>query len=297
MMAAILALVATIGSAAPPPGTPAEVTLRSASPDRLRIVVVGDTGTGAGKVAAGIAKIHRAAPVDAIILTGDNFYPCGVTSETDPRWRLALPLTKIGPPVLPVLGNHDVDCGKADPMAQIRATGRIPGWQFPARQYVVRSGLATFAMLDTTPFVRARNQDAETFLRTALTGATTPWRIVAGHHPIISSGFHGYFPRDEVRLMRPMADVMKSVGAELYLCGHDHHLELIRGKVLYLVSGAGSDPIPPIRLRQRTIFPSEIGRERLGFAVVELTREKVRVRFHDGDGRPRAGWIELGHRR
>lgn len=233
--------------------------------------------------------------MDGIILTGDNFYPCGVTSETDPRWSLALPLTKIGPPVFPVLGNHDEQCGKADPNAQIRATGRIPQWQFPARQYAIRTPLADFAMIQTTPYVRGQNKDAEAFVRSALASSAKPWRIVVGHHPIISSGYHGYFPRDEVKMMRPMSDVMRSVGAEVYLCGHDHHLELVRGKVISIVSGAGSSPIPPIRLRQRTAFPTAIGRERLGFAVVELTRDKLRVRFYDGDGRPRANWIELGH--
>jgi len=67
----------------------------------LRIAVAGDTGKGADAVAEGMAALHAKNPLDAIVLTGDNFYPCGVESETDPRWKLVTALTPVGPPVFP----------------------------------------------------------------------------------------------------------------------------------------------------------------------------------------------------
>jgi acid phosphatase len=256
----------------------------------LRIAVTGDTGDGANTVAVGIARLHAENPLDAIVLTGDNFYPCGPTSESDRRWSLVTALTRVGPPVLPVFGNHDV-CGKADPLAQVRATGRIANWSMPARQYAVRAGIADFAMLETTPYVRGRSRDAEAALREAFAKSKARWRVVVGHHPVISSGYHGYFPRDEVRRMRALLPALGDTHAHLYLCGHDHHLELLRGRMLYLVSGAGSDPIPPIKLRLSTVFPGEIRRERIGFAVVELDANRIRVRFYDGRGRARSEWL------
>lgn len=256
----------------------------------LRIAVAGDTGKGADAVAQGISALHARSPLDAIVLTGDNFYPCGVESETDPRWKLVTALTRVGPPVLPVLGNHD-SCGNADPDAQIRATGVIPNWKFPARQYVVRSSLADFAFLDTTPYARFKSRDAETFLREALRGKKARWRIVVGHHPVISSGWHGYFPRDEVSGMRELIPALRATEADLYICGHDHHLELLRGRMRHLVSGAGSAPIPPVKLRLSTVFPREIGRERIGFAVVEISKRAIRVRFYDGKGKAKSEWL------
>jgi len=257
----------------------------------LRIAVAGDTGGGADAVAAGIARVHAEKPVDAIVLTGDNFYPCGVTSETDPRWSLVTALTRIGPPVLPVLGNHD-RCGKSDPLAQVRATGRIANWKMPARQYVVRAQVADLAMLDTTPYVRGESRDAETALREAFAASKARWRVVVGHHPVLSSGYHGYFPRDEVARMREIIPALRETRVHLYVCGHDHHLELLRGRMLHLVSGAGSEPIPPIKLRLSTVFPQEISRERIGFAVVELDAKRIRVRFYDAKGRARSEWLE-----
>src|SRR5947207_7091825 len=51
----------------------------------LRFAVVGDAGDGTALVAHAIARVHAAMPLDAIILPGDNVYPCGVRSADDPK--------------------------------------------------------------------------------------------------------------------------------------------------------------------------------------------------------------------
>ncbi len=252
----------------------------------LRIAVTGDTGSGAAAVASAITRVHAQTPFDAIVLTGDNFYPCGVKSAGDPRWSLVTPLTRIGVPVFPVLGNHDF-CGKADPDAQINAP--VANWMFPARQYVVRAGIADFAFVDTDPYVKRKTRALP--LVDAFASSTARWRVIVGHHPVISSGYHGYFPRDEVQRMRDVIPTLRAVKADFYICGHDHHLELLRGRMLHLVSGAGSSPVPPIKLRLSTVYPTEISRERIGFAVVEISEKKIRVRFYDAKGRAKSGWI------
>jgi hypothetical protein len=262
----------------------------------LRFAVTGDTGEGSEAVAKGIARVHATSPLDAILLTGDNFYPCGVTSVRDPRWSINRPLTRIGVPLFPVLGNHDF-CGKADPGAQIRATGTIPNWQFPARQYTVRSPFADFTFVDTDPFVKGGPNRITPAFREAFAGSKKPWRIVVGHHPVISSGYHGYFPRNEVARMRTLVPALRESRVDLFIAGHDHHVELIRGKMLHLISGAGSKPIPPIKLRTTTIFPDQIRLERIGFAVVEITAKTIRVRMYDADGKPRTEWIPARTRR
>lgn len=259
--------------------------------DTLRIAVTGDTGDGAETVATAIARVHASQPLDAIILTGDNFYPCGVLSVGDARWSLVQPLTHLHLPIFPVLGNHDY-CGKSDPEAQTRATGTIPNWRFPAREYSVRSPLADFAFLDTTPYVWGRDRALESTLADAFTSSGTKWRIMVGHHPILSSGYHGYFPREQVKKMRELIPLMRKIHADVYICGHDHHLEMIRGKMMFLVSGAGSDPILPLKLRVTTVYPHEIRRERIGFAVLEISAKRVRVRMYDANGKAKSEWID-----
>jgi tartrate-resistant acid phosphatase type 5 len=280
-MALALILLATLSAAPAPPGI--TLTPRTAT---LRLAVAGDTGNGTTTLAAAIANVHRKAPLDGILLTGDNFYPCGVTSVEDPRWDLVRPLTKIGVPIFPVLGNHDY-CGKAVPEAQTQATGVIPNWRFPAMEYALRTPVADFAFVDTTPFVRDKDVPIDTMIRQTFAKSKTPWRVIVGHHPVISSGYHGYFPRNEVQRMRELIPVLRETRADLYICGHDHHVEFM----LHLVSGAGSAPIPPIKLRTSTVFPDEIRRERIGFAVLEITSREIRVRMYDSKGNPRSGWM------
>ncbi|HYH07149.1 MAG TPA: metallophosphoesterase [Thermoanaerobaculia bacterium] len=259
----------------------------------LRLAVTGDTGYGSEEVSKGIARVHAEAPLHGIVLTGDNFYPCGPKSVDDPRWRLARPLTRVGIPVYPVLGNHD-HCGGVDPDVQIRATASLPNWRFPGRQYAARSALADFLFVDTTPLVKGRKNAVERTIRDAFEESKAPWRIVVGHHPVVSSGYHGYFPRIEVSRMREMIPALRAAKADLYICGHDHHVELLRGRMMHLVSGAGSKPIPPVKLRTTTVYPEEVRRERIGFAVLEITATRVRVRFYDGKGKARSPWIMGG---
>ena len=85
--------------------------------------------------------------------------------------------------------------------------------------------------------------------------------------------------------------LLREEHVDFYIAGHDHHLELIRGRMLHLISGAGSSPIRPIRLHTLTVFPEEIRAERIGFAIVEITAITIRVRMYDGEGRPRSGWL------
>ncbi len=247
----------------------------------VRIAVAGDTGEGSDRVARGIARLHARTPLDAVVITGDAFYPCGPESAADRQWDRVRALGQIGVPIFPVLGNHDF-CGRSVPDSQIGAK-TVPHWEFPARQYVVESKVAELLMLDTTPYAAGRTNDAADAVRQGFAG-TTAWRIAAGHHPVISSGYHGHFPRDQHVRMITLEPLMKRAKVDLYICGHDHHLELIDGQPRFLISGAGSDPVPPLVPHAKTLFPSE-ATPQLGFAVVELDGRSMTIRFYDGDGK------------
>ncbi len=79
----------------------------------IRVVAFGDFGTGSEaqtKVAAAVNKYHRQSPFDFGITLGDNFYPVGMESPSDPRWttqweQLYQPL---GFKFYATLGNHDL---------------------------------------------------------------------------------------------------------------------------------------------------------------------------------------------
>lgn len=256
----------------------------------LRVAVVGDVGAGASAVAAGIGRLNKVAPMAGIVIAGDNFYPCGVRSLTDPLWKSIEPLTSLGVPLIVALGNHDY-C--RDPDVQVQATGIVANWIMPARQYVVRNPLADFVVIDSTPVAEGESLDAIEALRSGFSTSRSPWRIVVGHHPPLSSGYHGYVTRNEVKNVRQLVEPLRAQRVDLYIGGHEHHQELLRWKPNILVSGAGSQPIVPITLRRQTVWPKSIQREPIGFALLEITRPEMRVQFYDRRGTATSEWLRV----
>ena len=256
--------------------------------ETLRIAVVGDVGRGSATVASALANVGR---IDAILLLGDNIYPCGVKSYDDPRWGILEPISHLAIPMYAVLGNHEY-CGKAS--AEVGAP--LPNWIMPAKQYAIHAGLADFAMLDTTPFAEGHHGDADEVVREVFATSKAPWRIAVGHHVIFSSGFHGIWPRAEIKRMRTLFPTLEEAHVDLYVCGHDHHEELIRGKPAIVISGAGSDPVPMVRVVDATVWPRQTHwREPIGFAVLDITSERIAIRFYGANGKPLSGAFALDH--
>lgn len=289
----------------------------------LRFIVTGDAGSTHSQLRAGMLAVMQQQKIDGILLVGDNFYPCGVASLNDPQWSKIT--EHFGPthlPIYAILGNHDygdpqehagkggyTTCGHPDPQAEIAASGRVPGWHFPARNYVIESPLVDFVMSDTepvalgfaTPFNGSLTAEQERqWIATAVAHEHARWRIVVGHHTIYSSGMHGRTNGPTQERVRALLPVMKEHGVDLYICGHDHDMELIGhlqhrgGEPLFLVSGAGSglDEIRPRKAAGEppTIYPPlPATHAYLGFAVLEITNERLSISFFNSAGQATAG--------
>lgn len=275
-------------SAGNPAGLPLPEIALPVHNGTLRLALVGDAGIQTNTMASAITKSK---PYDAIIFLGDNFYPCGVRSATDPKWHVLDALTQLNIPIYAVLGNHDY-CGKPD--AQVNAN--VPNWHMPARDYILRSPLVDFAMLDTTPYVYGNSKRAEEDLRETFASSTATWRIAVGHHVITSSGFHSILPRAEARRMRALLPVLREEKVDAYLDGHDHHEELLDlHPPLIVVSGAGSDPVPMITVRAQTVWPKETHfHEPIAFAAVEITKDALTIEFINSKGKRFAGPFRYG---
>jgi hypothetical protein len=172
-----------------------------------------------------------------------------------------------------------------------------------ARSYVLRSALADIIMLDTQPIASnwmepyrgsAPGANVRAFLEEQLAATHSRWRVVVGHHTIYSSGIHGRQNSHFQRNMRALLPLFESNGVDLYVCGHDHDLELIgdgtgKRRPWFLISGAGSglgtlgrrpESEPP------TIFPKRLT-PFLGFALLEIAPERLSVTFYDDAGNMR----------
>jgi len=309
-MRALLAISLVLASALPVRHVPT-VPLH-AKGETIRFAVVGDVGRHPEAVAAAIRGQHAKTPFDAILLVGDNFYYCGVSSARDSKWSLIRDnYSPIGIPIFPILGNHDYGdptrfkgpCGQPRPQAQV-GKEIVPHWNFPSRSYAVAMPFGTIVLIDTMPvalhwtkpFLGSQTADGVVRdLDSALSGSSG-WRIVVGHHGIYSAGEHGTGASRDLASMRTLLPLLKRHHVDLYINGHDHYLGLIGDRravkrPLFLTSGAGSN-VRPLFPRDTaeppTLFPPDGQKPFLGFAVMEIDARQISIVFYDSDGQRRS---------
>jgi tartrate-resistant acid phosphatase type 5 len=264
----------------------------------LNLLAIGDWGSpGVATVAAAMGEWAAEMTPHAVISTGDNFYPHGVTDVDDPQWRtryedmFAAPALQC--PWHAVLGNHDHD-GSIE--AQVAYTAKSPRWRMPARYFswsapLPDGGLADFFFIDTTPVYNGTHgyktifRPMEPFvteqfrwLDDALAASRAHWKIVVGHHPVFSGGMHGA-SWGLIRYLKPM---LEEHGVRIYLNGHDHDLQHIAvDGVHYLTSGGGSEP-RAVDAASGSLF----SRSTLGFLAATLTSSEFSFSFVGADARP-----------
>lgn len=252
------------------------VTSRAESPS---FFAFGDWGANSDpqrKVAEAVRTVCEREHCDFGLLLGDNFYPGGVKSTTDPMWKTHYLdiYEKLTMPFYVALGNHDYG---GNVQAQIYYKDPKDRWHLPSTYYQFTVGDAAFFALDTTRWTARQLQ----WLKGALAeAADVKWKIVYGHHPIYSTGTHGETPY----LVNELLPVLKAAKVQLYLAGHDHHREVLRKGnewPLSVVSGGGGAELRPLAKGPKTLF----GKSTFGALHVSLVAGAAKLKFFDDDGK------------
>jgi hypothetical protein len=241
----------------------------------VRVLAFGDFGDGSKAqqlVATAMLRYHREHPFNFAVTLGDNFYPRGMESPDDPRWKtwwstLYDPL-KI--PFYATLGNHDWNQPNS-PAAEILFTRESTSWRMPATYYTFTAGPVQFFALDTDVISEAQLL----WLTAELDRSRATWKVVYGHHPIYSAGQH----EDNNVKIEQLLPVLKD-RANVYLAGHDHDMQHLKpeGGLHFFIAGTGG--------KLRTIEPgprSLFARGANGFAVIEADAQTFTVRFIEAD--------------
>jgi hypothetical protein len=272
----------------------------------LSLLALGDTGRPTSwparwmpqyRVGEAMAREDRRAPVEAIVLLGDNFYPDGLSrGSLKQRMRenvagpycYFLTLTRRGRralrdhcdlspaathpvPIVAVLGNHDVGRGQGVALQRAGIPRFVGNWLTPdgAHSYELGAGVSLVAY-DSTAIDAGLPATA---LARALAESKGPWRILAAHHPIANPG-GGWHAEDAA----PVLEAIRASGkpVHLLLAGHQHSLEVLRapGAALHVVAGGGGAKIRPV-----APTPAErlFGESRYGFARVDATPAALEV--------------------
>jgi tartrate-resistant acid phosphatase type 5 len=280
-----------------PTGPPAE--------GGLRFVALGDTGTGE----AGQLEVADAmkAKCDAdgcafAVLLGDNIYETGPTSTDDPQWeeKFEIPYAALDMPFYAVLGNHDYgdsdgSSGNMWPQGPVEVdySGQSDKWTMPATYYTFTETSEAdvgFVTLDTNSLLwdDTSNGDQRSWYADAVAALGTSWTVALGHHPYISNGIHGNageygaFDPNPGESLKAFFDETVCGTVDVYLCGHDHHLEWPKEQLCgaeLLLSGAGSEYRLVLGDNEDHFSATE-----LGFLYVVIEGDTFWGQFIDAEG-------------
>jgi tartrate-resistant acid phosphatase type 5 len=274
----------------------------------LNFLVVGDWGRNGQYHQQAVAEQmgNAAMTMDAefIISTGDNFYPDGVISTSDPQWQSSFEQIYTSHSLFQdwnvVLGNHDY---KSNPEAQIAYSQVSRRWKMPAYYYTKKVAIdddpkqkVLFVYIDTNPFVKKYHQDEKIkgnvakqdtlaqkkWINQVLSDPdpSIKWKIVVGHHPLYCGGKRAK-SQDTDDIRSSFEPIFKKHGVDAYLCGHEHDLQHIKpeGKTHYFVSGAGCEVRPT-----GNITGTKFAAADFGFMAFSATAEALSVQVINDKG-------------
>lgn len=280
---------------------PFELEVFSVPEKGVKCLIIGDWGRK-GNVnlrsnAFMMNEVACSVPVNAVLTTGDNFYNSGVSNTNDSHWNRSFENVFTGECLMPIqwypsLGNHDVR-GNTD--AQIEYSNQSQRWNMPSNYYdywlVKDSVTVHFIAVDTSPFVHSYHNDPDNgqmeyhisntdtlqqlvWLDSVLGSGNPDWTVVYGHHPVYAAdGRHG----ETEELVEKFVPIFDDHGLDIYFCGHNHSLELIKTdtKTLYITSGGGSNPQSRIDNKPYNLF----GVAEAGFALSCFDADSVQIDF------------------
>ena len=273
----------------------------------VRFVAIGDTGKGNTdqfRVGAAIGQRCATDGCDFVVLLGDNFYPSGVSSTTDPQWQTAFvdPYAPVNAPFYVVLGNHDyggdgagTDIALAD--NEVAYSQVNPKWRLPAHHYKWNLRHVDFFAADTNRSMFSIDQSVRADFDGWLPASQATWKIVFAHHPYKSNGEHGNAGNYDGLSFVPVvngAGVKRFVEervcgrADFYITGHDHDIEWMQAtcgrpgspvQTQFIVSGGGA-ATTSLPGSQPTWYSSD----QLGFTYIVIHDNTFTATFYDADG-------------
>lgn len=275
----------------------------------LDFIVVGDWGRQGEYYQKAVAEQMAAAAIsldlDFVISTGDNFYPDGVGSVADPLWQSSFEEIykhfSLQKKWYVVLGNHDY---RSNPQAQVDYSRISRRWQMPARYFSEKimidddtAAQVLFVFVDTSPFVskyysdevygpQVITQDTATQLKwlSSILSDTSPnikWKIVVGHHPLYSGGKR-IAAKDTEDINAAFKRLFDQYKVDMYLCGHEHHLEYIKpeGSTHYFTSGSGSE-IRPVSVHPKW---GKFAASQAGFMTFSIVPDSLLIQTINNKG-------------
>ncbi len=248
--------------------------------------VFGDVGQCTSDQFAVVDQL-RTAHLDFALLTGDVGYSSGLLAEFESYYFDVYADLIDRVPFYPASGNHDYKTRGAGPFREAYVLPRNGSPDGTELYYSFDWGNVHVAVIDTEQI--GAGQAA--WLDADLSATDQPWKIVVGHRPPYSSGYHGSDPD----MQRVFVPVFEKHGVQLALFGHDHSYERTKpiNGVTYVVSGGGGVGTRPVGQSSYTAYSYQVshffyvtvvGDELYGYGIdaTGKTFDTVRLSLADG---------------
>ncbi|MFI5781175.1 metallophosphoesterase [Nocardia sp. NPDC051570] len=231
----------------------------------LRILVIGDAGTGARPqwlVADAVRALHADEPFSCALSLGDNLYDYGPWADNDAQFRAKFedPNHSLDFPWLMVQGNHDNSAIIPGDGAwllrgdhEVAYHSRSARWFMPSRYYSVPipevRPIVEFFVLDLNPLATYQPPpvvpywapggmfmtEQAAWLDRAIDHSPAKWKIACTHHPYLSNGPHGNageyegspFEAINGRHVKDFFETHVLGRCQFILSGHDHTLQVL----------------------------------------------------------------------
>jgi tartrate-resistant acid phosphatase type 5 len=286
------------------------LALRPLAKSELAFLVIGDWGRDGmccqRDVAMEMATSAKYMSPAFVVNVGDSFYPAGIKTWTDAQINTSWRDVYIAPhekmqrvPWKSVAGNHDY-LGSIP--AQIALSKADPLWHYPSRYYFeeMNQGTILLAFLDTTPMFYAGN-DLRNFetssgvsleaairdqqlrdLKKSLSSSRAKFKLVFGHHPLISTSAHAIMDGENYLQMQSLLlSTFIEHNVTAYFSGHEHTMEhTVQNGIHCFVIGAGSKVTPVQFVGPGTVFALS----RQGHLVAAVKDNWLQVRIIDFRG-------------
>jgi tartrate-resistant acid phosphatase type 5 len=271
--------------------------------DALYFFTIGDWGRkgeqGQAEVADAMGKLAAVLEPEFIVSTGDNFYPNGVASATDPQWKSSFEDVYSGHSLScdwwVVLGNHDY---RGNAQAEIDYSQISRRWNMPSRYFyqdfeMENEKVARFIFIDTNPLnddyydeiiyrnkVIGQDTTAQLLWLDSILSQPADWKIVVGHHPLYTGGKRA---KEENAVRTHLEHLLDKHQIPVYLAGHEHDLQYIKQEghpTHHFVSGAGSEVRPTGKMEG-----TQYAESTHGFLSTAITADSLVFQFFDASGK------------
>lgn len=194
----------------------------------VRLLVIGDTGTGTEKqqeLAQVMLRVRQMFPFEFALMLGDNMYGSEKAADYKKKFEdIYRPLLDQKVKFYAALGNHD------ESNQRFYEFFNMDGQEY----YRFSKGNVSFYSLNSNYMDKKQVE----WLNDKMAADTSTWKIAFFHHPPYSSGAaHG----SDTKLRQIVEPIFIKHGVNVVFAGHEHFYERIKPQngIYYFISGSG----------------------------------------------------------